>query len=93
MNNAAGFLFLLLIVSALGLVTSRNESRKLFRSYEELRYIEQEINSQHTKLLLEHGYLATPSRVESLSINNLGMQYPKSVDTLMVPPPPAPTQR
>jgi len=93
MNNAAGFLFLLLIVSALGLVTSRNESRKLFRSYEELRYVEQEINSQHTKLLLERGYLATPSRVESLSIKKLDMQYPKSVDTLMVPPPPAPTQR
>ena len=93
MNNAAGFLFLLLIVSALGLVTSRNESRKLFRSYEELRYVEQEINSQHTKLLLERSYLATPSRIESLSIKKLGMQYPKSVDTVMVPPPPAPTQR
>ena len=93
MNNVAGFLFLLLIVAALGLVTSRNESRKLFRSYEELRYVEQEINSQHSKLLLERGYLATPSRVESLAIKNLNMQYPKSVDTLLVPPPPAPTQR
>jgi cell division protein FtsL len=93
MNNAAGFLFLLLIVSALGLVTSRNESRKLFRSYEELRHIEQEINSQQTKLLLERGYLAKQSRIESLSIKNLNMQYPQSLDTVIVPPPPAPIQR
>ena len=93
MNNVAVFLFLVLIVSALGLVTSRNESRKLFRSHEELRHIEQEINSQHTKLLLERSYLAKQSKIESLAIKNLDMEYPNSANTVMVPPPPAPIQR
>ena len=82
-------LFILLITSAISLVTARHDTRKLVSEIEVERNKESQIKNHHTNLVIEKATLTSRSRIERLAIRKLNMKYPKSEDIVLLPPPPA----
>ena len=82
-------LFVLLITSAISLVTARHDTRKLVSEIEVERNKESQIKNHHTNLVIEKATLTSRSRIERLAIRKLNMKYPKSEDIVLLPPPPA----
>jgi cell division protein FtsL len=81
-------LFVLLITSAISLVTARHDTRKLVTELEVERNKELQIRKERARLVTEKSTLATPSRIERLAIKKLGMKYPNSKDTILLYSPP-----
>jgi len=69
---------LLVIVSALGVVLSRHESRKLFVELQELQGQRDEMNIEWGRLQIEQSTWATHSRVAGEAATQLGMVVPKT---------------
>ncbi|MDA0236931.1 MAG: cell division protein FtsL [Proteobacteria bacterium] len=86
------FLFALLIISALSLVTARHDTRKLVSELEIEKNKALKIRQEYARLVIEKSTLAAPARIERLAIKKLGMKYPKSEDTVLLPPPPPPAR-
>lgn len=82
-------LFVLLITSAISLVTARHDTRKLVSEIEVESNKAAQIERHHTELVTEKATLTSPSRIERLAIRKLNMKYPKSEDIVLLPPPPA----
>lgn len=82
-------LFVLLITSAISLVTARHDTRKLVSEIEVERNKAALIERHHTELVTEKATLTSPSRIERLAIQKLKMKYPKREDIVLLPPPPA----
>ena len=80
-------LFVLLITSAISLVTARHDTRKLVTELEGERNKGLQIQQEHARLVTEKSTLSTPSRIEQLAIKRLGMEYPNSKGTILLPPP------
>lgn len=64
------------MVSALGVVYVKHDSRKLFVDLQELQGVRDELNIEWGQLQLEQSTWATPSRVESVAVSRLGMTIP-----------------
>ena len=69
-------LLLVLIVCALGLVTSRHESRKLFTEIEREQERARALETEFGQLQLEAGTWGLHSRVEKIATGALGMRAP-----------------
>ena len=69
-------LLLVLIVCALGLVTSRHESRKLFTALEREQERARALEIEFGQLQLEAGTWGLHSRVEKIATGALGMRAP-----------------
>ena len=69
-------LLLVLIVCALGLVTSRHESRKLFTELEREQERARALEIEFGQLQLEAGTWGLHSRVEKIATGALGMRAP-----------------
>ena len=82
-------LFVLLITSAISLVTARHDTRKLVSEIEVERNKESQIKNHHTNLVIEKATLTSRSRIERLAIRKLKMKYPEREDIVLLPPPPA----
>ena len=82
-------LFILLITSAISLVTARHDTRKLVSEIEVERNKESQIKNHHTNLVIEKATLTSRSRIERLAIRKLKMKYPEREDIVLLPPPPA----
>ena len=82
-------LFILLITSAISLVTARHDTRKLVSEIEVERNKELQIKNHHTNLVIEKATLTSRSRIERLAIRKLKMKYPEREDIVLLPPPPA----
>lgn len=82
-------LFVLLITSAISLVTARHDTRKLVTELEVERNKGLQIRQERAMLVTEKSTLSTPSRIEQLAIKKLGMKYPNSRDTILLSPPPS----
>mgnify|MGYP001987532183 CR=1 FL=1 len=82
-------IFVLLIMSAISLVTARHDTRKLVNEIELERNKALQIERHHTNLVTEKATLTSPSRIERLAIQKLKMKYPKREDIVLLPPPPA----
>lgn len=70
------FLALILIVCALGVVTSQHEARKLFVVLENEREMAHQLEVEWGKLQLEQSTLAMHGRVESIASGQLNMKVP-----------------
>lgn len=74
------------LISALGVVYAKHESRKLFVELEALKTSRDNLNIEWGKLQLEQSTWATPNRVESIAHSELGMQVPAPGKIVIVTP-------
>lgn len=84
-----GAIFLLILlggvlVSAVGVVWTRHESRVLFVELSRLQNQRDELNIEYGKLELEQATWAEPRRVDSEARQKLGMVNPKPQDIQLV---------
>lgn len=79
-------LFILLITSAISLVTARHDTRKVVNEIELERNKALQIKNHHTNLVIEKATLTSRSRIERLAIQKLKMKYPKREDIVLLPP-------
>jgi len=71
------FLLIMVIVSALSVVTSQNKARKLFAELQKENYRAQQMEVEWGQLQLEQSTWAMSARVEKIAVNQLKMQLPK----------------
>jgi cell division protein FtsL len=75
-------LFISIFISALEVVISRHDARKLFVEIQMLEKTRDNLNEEWTRLLLEQSTWATDVRIEAIARNELGMKLP--VDSVLV---------
>lgn len=80
------FMLAAVLASALGVVYVKHQSRKLFVELQELQKNRDELNIEWGKLLLELSTLATPTRVERIARDKLGMKPPSPEKIIIVTP-------
>ena len=71
-------LLLMVIVSALSVVTSQNEARKLYTALQTEDDLAQQMEVEWGQLQLEQSTWAMSARVEKIAVNKLKMQLPES---------------
>jgi cell division protein FtsL len=77
-------LLAVLIVCALSLVTSRNQSRRSFVELERAQAQARAFETEHGQLQLEQSTWGMPGRVERIAREQLRMQLPTSARTEIV---------
>ena len=70
-------LLCLVIVCALGVVTSQHKARKLFVELQKEQELARQMEVEWGQLQLEQSTWATPTRVEKIANRKLQMQLPK----------------
>ena len=73
------FLLGLNVASALALVFSTHELRQTHQSLDEAQRDETAELARHSRLLLEKSTLAGLNEVESIALNELGMEFPNNL--------------
>ncbi len=76
-------LLLFLTISALVIVYSKHQSRKLYIELVGLSLERDELNVEWGRLRLEQGSMANPSKIETAARNRLGMLYPDDIQILV----------
>ena len=84
MRRVNAILLVLVIVSALSVITSQHHARKLFSQLEGEQAQATKLGEEFTQLQLEQGTWATNKRVESVASKSLGMRLPDPTDTVIV---------
>lgn len=70
------FIILVLIASALGVVTSQHTVRNLFMALEKEKETEKKLEVEWGRLQLEQSTLIMHGRIESIAIEHLNMMVP-----------------
>jgi len=81
----------ILVVCALGLVTSQHKARKLFVELQKQQEVAKQLEVEYGQLHLEQSTWAMHSRVEKIAADTLRMRVPPAARVHLVPPPPAPS--
>jgi len=79
-------LFLLVIASAVGVVYTKHESRKLFVQLQSLKKEKDQMDIEWGRLQLEQSTHATHGRIEKLATNKLGMRIPRADKVVIIRP-------
>jgi cell division protein FtsL len=79
-------LLALVILCALGVITSQHQARKLFSELEGEQAAAKKLNEEWTQLQLEQSTWATNKRVEAVASKQLGMRLPDANSTVIVDP-------
>lgn len=79
-------LVLAVMGSALGVVYSRHESRKLFVELRRLQVIRDDMNIEWGRLQLEEGAWTAHGRIETIARARLEMHMPRQEDVVIVRP-------
>jgi len=74
MTRVSAMLLLLVVLSALYLVRTQYESRRLYTELDRAKALAQRLDTEHDRLDVERGAQATPLRVEKLAREQMGMQ-------------------
>ena len=77
-------LALVILVSSLGVVYAKHQSRKLFIELDTLKKERDEMNVEWGRLQLEQSTLATHGRIEKTAKRKLGMKTPEYEQVLIV---------
>ena len=85
MGRVNAVLLVLVIVSALSVITSQHHARRLFNDLESEQAAAKKLDEEFTQLQLEQGTWATNKRVEALAARSLGMRLPDPSNTVIVP--------
>ena len=72
------------VLSALALVYTKHESRKLFIELEQLTAERDELNIEWGQLQIEQSTWATHARIEKLAANELSLARPKPTDVFVI---------
>jgi cell division protein FtsL len=81
-----GGLALLVLVSALGVISAKHENRKLFVQLQALEKQRDQMNVEWGRLQLEQGTWAASSRVERIARKRLGMVMPQGEAVVIIRP-------
>lgn len=81
-----GLLSLAVVLSALGVVYSKHQTRRLFVDVQRLETERDRMNVDWGRLQLEQSTLATQARVESLAHGKLAMNIPPQNSVVIVAP-------
>lgn len=84
-------LFTVLLLCALGVVTSQHQARKSFVKLHNEQERGRELEIEFGQLQLEQSTWAMQSRIEQVASKKLGMRVPPVARVRVVPPPPAPS--
>ena len=84
MTRVSALLLVLVIASALGVITSQHQARKLFNELEGEQAAAKRLGEEWTQLQLEQGTWATNKRVEALASRQLGMRLPDASTTVVI---------
>ena len=84
MGRVNAVLLVLVIVSALSVITSQHHARRLFNDLESEQAGAKKLDEEFTHQL-EQGTWATNKRVEALAARSLGMRLPDPSNTVIVP--------
>ena len=82
-------LFFVLVLCALGVVTSQYQARTLFVELQSEQDRGRELEIEFGQLQLEQSTWAMQSRIEQVASKKLGMRVPTVARVRVVPPPPA----
>ena len=77
-------LLVLVVVCALGVITSQHQARKAFTALEAEQVAAQKLAEEWTQLQLEQSTWATNKRVEAVASRSLGMRLPDASTTVVV---------
>ena len=72
------------VISALALVYTRHESRKLFVELEQLTAERDELNIEWGQLQIEQSTWATHARIEQFALEELSLSRPKTTDVYVI---------
>ena len=84
MTRVSALLLILVIASALGVITSQHQARKLFNELEGEQAAAKRLGEEWTQLQLEQGTWATNKRVEAFASRQLGMRLPDASTTVVI---------
>ena len=72
------------LLSAFAVVYTKDLNRRLFIRYQALQQVQSQAVSRFSKLLLEQSTWSTQARVQRIAREDLNMQLPTSVNTVLV---------
>jgi cell division protein FtsL len=72
------------VISALALIYTKHESRKLFVQLEQLTTERDELNIEWGQLQIEQSTWATHARIERVALEELSLARPKSTDIYII---------
>ncbi|HDP89520.1 MAG TPA: cell division protein FtsL [Thioalkalivibrio sp.] len=81
-----GLLAVLVLVTAVGVVVSKHQSRKLFVELERLNAERDELNIDWGRLQLEQSTWSTHGRIEQVAHERLNMRLPRPAEIEIVVP-------
>jgi cell division protein FtsL len=84
MGRVSAFLLVLVVASALSVITSQHHARKLFNDLESEQGAAKKLDDEFTQLQLEQSTWATNKRVEAVAAKQLGMRLPDPSNTVIV---------
>jgi cell division protein FtsL len=79
-------LLVLVILCALGVITSQNRARRLFNDLDNEQAAAQKLGEEFSQLQLEQSTWATHKRVEAVASKSLGMRLPDASSTVIITP-------
>lgn len=82
----ASLLFVMVLSSAIVLVYSKHQSRKLFVELQELKSQVGELNTEWGQLQLEQSAWSGHGRIEQVARERLSMVMPKAEDVVFIKP-------
>ena len=85
-KSVLGSLLLIVIASALGVVYSKHESRKLFVQLQSLEKERDRMDIEWGKMQLEQSTWATHARIERLARKKLDMTIPDAKNVVIIRP-------
>lgn len=80
-------LLLIVVVCALGVVTSQHKARKLFQDLENEQERAKQLDVEYGQLQLELSTWATPPRIEQIARDKLKMRLPDATGKAVEPRP------
>ena len=72
------------VMSAMALVYTKHESRKLFVELEELTHERDDLNIEWGQLQIEQSTWATHARIEQVALDRLSLVRPESTDIFVI---------
>ena len=79
-------LFVMVLASAIMLVYSKHQSRKLFVELQQLKYQVDELNTEWGQLQLEQSAWSGHGRIERVASTRLSMVMPESDEVVFIEP-------
>jgi cell division protein FtsL len=84
MGRVNAILLAFIVVSALSVITSQHQARRLFTDLEGEQAVAKKLGDEWSQLQLEQSTWATNKRVEAVAARQLGMRLPDPSNTVIV---------